>query len=470
MASPPPKQPSPPLVQPAGTAWHETRALGQLAWPIVVGQVGMVTMGLVDVAVCGHEGADILAAVGAGRIFSFGVVLFGLGALRGLEPLFAQAWGAGEHQQLPTALARCLAFAFAVSVPIALLHLLCGPALTLLQQPPEIIPAAHEYASIRAVGVPAAFGFSAMAVWLQGQGRVRAPMLVVMIGNVINLILDLILIRGVELGAGWSIPAFGASGCAWASNAVEFSWLLLLGWICRDALRDALRTPRRALWSASAWQTMCSLGLPVGVQTSLEVWAFNVTGLMVGMLGAAALGAHVIAMQIISFTFMVPFGIGAAASARVGNLVGAGHPWRRTGLIAVAMGTAWMAASALLLLVLGETVCRLFTTESKVLAVVLTLLPVAAVFQVADGVQAVAFGVLRGAGDTRVPAMMNVVAYWLVGLPVGWWVGLMVTKEPWGVWSGLVVGLVLVASLMMGRLWLVSGRQTLRVTSAAPPP
>ena len=120
---------------------------------------------------------------------------------------------------------------------------------------------------------------------------------------------------------------------------------------------------------------------------------------MVGTLGAAALGAHVIAMQIISFTFMVPFGIGAAASARVGNLVGAGHPWRKTGLIAVVLGT-WMVLSATSLLIFGEAICTLFTTETAVMAVVLTLLPVAAVFQVADGVQAVAFGVLHAVPAT----------------------------------------------------------------------
>jgi MATE family multidrug resistance protein len=134
------------------------------------------------------------------------------------------------------------------------------------------------------------------------------------------------------------------------------------------------------------------------------------------------------------------------------------------------MGAAWMGASAISMLVLGETFIGLFADDATVIALVMTLLPVAAVFQVADGVQAVAFGVLRGVGDTRVPALMNIVAYWVVGLPIGWWVGLHVTGTPGGVWTGLVVGLVVVAVLMLGRMWRVAGRPTQRVESTPPAP
>ena len=448
---------------PPGGLTDETRTLVGLAWPIVLGQVGLVTMGLVDVAVCGREGADVLAAVGAGRIFSFGILLFGFGALRGIEPIFAQAWGAGERDRMGAALAHCLAFALVLAVPLAALHGLAGPALSLLGQPPEIIPAAHDYTVVRAVGVPAALVFSGLTAWLQGQGRVRAPMVVVGVANVVNLVLDLLLIRGATFPGGVVLPAYGATGCAWASTAVEWLAAAVLLWLCSDGVRAALGTARSTVFAPAAWRRMAGLGLPVGVQTSLEVWAFNLAGLMVGTLGAAALGAHVIAMQLISLTFMVPFGIGAAASARVGNLVGAGHGWRRTGFIAVALGALWMGGSSVALLLLGEGVVGAFTDDGTVIAITLTLLPVAAVFQVADGIQAVAFGVLRGAGDTRVPALVNVLAYWVLGIPVGYVVGLQITGEPWGVWSGLAVGLTAVSALMIGRMWLVSGRTTRRV-------
>lgn len=450
-------------VSPPGPVLEEARTLGTLAWPIVLGQVGLVTMGLVDVAVCGHEGGDVLAAVGAGRIWSFGVLLFGFGALRGIEPIFAQAWGAGERDRMGSALAHCISFAFALSVPIIALHLVCGPALLALGQPPEIVPDAASYTAIRAVGVPAALVFSGLTAWLQGQGRVRAPMLVVLVGNVVNLVADLVLIRGADLPFGLSVPALGSDGCAWASTVVELLAALSLAWLCAPAVRQAVRVPLATIFSRSAWARMLRLGLPVGVQTSLEVWAFNVTGLIVGTLGAAALAGHVIAMQVISLTFMVPFGIGAAASARVGNLVGAGHRWGRTGLVAIAIGGGWMALSSAALLLMGDLVGRLFTDDPVVQAVVLTLLPVAAVFQVADGVQAVSFGVLRGAGDTQVPALVNVVAYWVVGVPVGWWVGTRVVQAPWGVWSGLAVGLSVVSVLMVLRVLAVSRRRVARV-------
>lgn len=448
---------------PPGSIADETRTLLHLAWPIVLGHVGLVTMGLVDVAVCGWVGADVLAAVGAGRIFAFGILLFGFGALRGVEPIFAQAWGAGERSAMGSALAHCLAFSLVLSVPLAALHFAAGPALRLLGQPTELIPDAQTYASIRAVGVPAAMVFTGLTSWLQGQGRVRAPMVVVAIGNVVNLGLDLLLVRGATLPGVLTVPAMGAAGCAWASTAVDLSFAVILMALCRDGMRAAWQTSWATLLDRAAWQRMLSLGLPVGLQTSLEVWAFNVTGLLVGTLGAAQLGAHVIAMQIISFTFMVPMGVGAAASARVGNLVGAGHRWRRPGFIAVAIGAGWMVLSASVLLLFGEAVVHAFTHDAAVVAITLTLLPVAAVFQVADGIQAVAFGVLRGAGDTRVPALVNVVAYWLLGIPVSYWVGLRLTREPWGVWCGLVVGLAVVSALMTARMWVVSGKHTVRV-------
>jgi len=450
-------------VDPAGGVLDEGRRLGRLAWPIVLGQVGLVMMGLVDVIVCGWEGERTLAAVGAGRIWAFGVLLFGFGALRGIEPIFAQAWGAGERSRMAVSLAQTAAFVLVLSVPVVALHLVCGPALTLLGQPPEVIPDAAAYCDARAVGVPFALAYTGLAAWLQGQGRVRAPMVVVWVGNVVNLLLDLLLVGGIDLAGGLSIPAYGAVGCAWATTVVELVGAAFLAALCAAEVKAAARIPLRVVFDRSALVRMTRLGLPVGVQTSLEVWAFNAAGLLVGTLGAASLAAHVIAMQIISLTFMVPFGVGGAASARVGNLVGAGQPWGTAGVAAVVIGAGWMLLSSVTLVVFGGPILGAFTSERAVLAVALTLLPVAALFQVADGVQAVAFGVLRGAGDTRVPALANVVAYWLVGIPCGWFWGIHRGEGAGGVWLGLAVGLVLVALLMLVRMKMVAARPVRRV-------
>ena len=450
-------------VPPVGGVVTEGRRLWALAWPIVLGQVGLVAMGLVDVLVCGWQGEQTLAAVGAGRIWAFGVLLFGFGALRGIEPIFAQAWGAGERDRMAESLAQTAAFVAVLSVPVVALHLVCGPALTLLGQPAEVIPEAASYSVSRAVGVPFALAYTGLAAWLQGQGRVRAPMVVVGVGNVVNLGLDLLLVGGAELPGGVSVPAYGAVGCGWASTLVEVLGVLLLASLCGPEVRSAVKVPLKRMFDRQALARMARLGLPVGAQTGLEVWAFNAAGLLVGTLGAASLAAHVVAMQIISLTFMLPFGVGGAASARVGNLVGAGHRWGATATAAVFIGAGWMVLSAAALLVSGKYVLGAFTDEVAVLAVATTLLPVAALFQVADGVQAVAFGVLRGAGDTRVPAFANVVAYWLVGVPCGWYWGLVRGGGAEGVWQGLALGLVVVSVLMVLRIRMVAARPVARV-------
>ena len=450
-------------IPPASGVWREAMRLGDLAWPIVLGQVGLVAMGLVDVVVCGWQGEQTLAAVGAGRIWAFGVLLFGFGALRGIEPIFAQAWGAGERSKMAVSLAQTGAFVLLLSVPVVALHLACGPALLWMGQPAEVIPEAAAYSAVRACGVPFSLAYVGLAAWLQGQGRVRAPMAVVGVGNVVNLVVDLLLVGGAELPGGLQIPAYGAVGCAWASTMVEAIGMVLLGGLCAAEVKAAAAVPLRTVFDGSALVRMARLGLPVGAQTGLEVWAFNAAGLLVGTLGTAPLAAHVIAMQIISFTFMVPFGVGGAASARVGNLVGSGQRWGTAGAAAVGIGAGWMVLSAVCLLAFGGPILGLFTDEEVVLGVAVTLLPVAALFQVADGVQAVAFGVLRGAGDTRVPALVNVVAYWVVGIPLGWWWGLQQAGGARGVWLGLAVGLVLVSLLMLARMRQVAARPIQRV-------
>lgn len=443
-------------VSPQGTFREETHRLLRLAWPIVVGQVGLVSMGLVDIAVSGRAGEQVLAAVGAGRIWSFGLVLFGFGAIRGLEPIYAQAHGAGNRTRLIGSLGQTLAFVLLLSVPIALAHLACGPVLTWMRQPPEIIPAAAEYCAIRALGVPGALGLSALTAWLQGQGRVREPMVAVLVGNVVNLVLDLLLVRGAQLPLGLTIPAMGAVGCAWATTGVEVVGFGLVAWACWDAFCESARMPIAAAFDRSAWRQMLRLGLPVGGQTALEVWAFNASGLMVGAFGAAALSAHVVAMQVISFTFMVPFGLGAAASARVGNLIGARQPWLRAGIVAIAASALFMSLSSLVLFFWGRGIARGFTDAEGVLAVVAVLLPVAAAFQVFDGVQATASGVLRGAGDTRFPSFVNAVAYWVVGLPISYVLSTSFDGGPAGVWSGLAIGLFIVSIILLARLIFLS--------------
>ena len=442
--------PPPARVPPVDAA--ELPRLVRLAWPVVVGQLGIVAMGAVDVAMVGALSKDALAAVGIGHIFSFGLLIPGLGLLSGLDPLFSQRWGAGDQKGLGRVLGQGLVLATWVAVPLTLLHLLAEPLLVALDQPPEVVPIATAYCRAVAVGVLPGLLYQALARFLQGQGEMKLPMHAVLVGNVVNVLANAALVFGVEVGGRTVVPALGAVGCGVATAGVRWAMFLSLVLLARDHLRTAAWPRLADAMSLAGQAALLRVGGPVGLQVALEVWAFNATGLMMGMLGSVPVAAHAVAMNLISITFMIPHGIGAAASTRVGNLIGAQLGWRRAAWLAVGAGVAWMALTSVLLALLPEPLARIYTREAEVVALAAALLPVAAAFQLFDGVQVVIFGVLRGAGDTRLPALVNLVGYWVCGLPLAYWLGVHHGWGPRWVWGGLVVGLAVVAVSLLVRL------------------
>lgn len=444
-----------------GPLGDEVRRLLVLAWPVVISQIGLMSMGVVDVVVSGRAGEQVLAAVGAGRNLSFAILLLGMGTLFGLDPLFSQAWGAGDRIGGLRTLGRGAVLATLLAIPVALAHFSAGAVLTALGQPVEIIPIAADYCSVRAIGVFPALMWVLLQRFLQGQGQMRIPMIAVAIGNVLNLGLDLVLVGGATLPGGFEVPAYGAIGVAWATTLVEACMALILVALTWKDIRDAARQGW-ALFESRAILSLLSSGLPVGFQVGLETWAFNLAGILVGTIGATALAAHSVVLTVASLTFMVPLGIGAAGSTRVGNLLGAGLRWQRPGGLAVGLSAAWMFGCGIVLTLLAEPIAQIFSEEAAVWMLTASLLPIAGAFQLFDGIQAATFGVLRGAGDIRLPAVANLIGYWLFGLPLGWWLS-QNGMGPHGVWVGLALGLAAVASLLLLRLRVVARQGGVRV-------
>jgi len=191
--------------------------------------------------------------------------------------------------------------------------------------------------------------------------------------------------------------------------------------------------------------------VPVGVQIALEAWAFSGAALLAGVIGTEALAAHTIVLNMAALSFMMPLGVGLAAVTRVGNLIGARRPddAQRAAWVALTLGAAVMTASAAVFLAFRHELPRLYTSDLAVAALAAGILPIAAAFQIFDGVQVVACGVLRGMGRTRPAAVFNGISYWLLGIPLGWWLGLRAGWGLAGVWWGLCIGLALVASLLV---------------------
>lgn len=436
----------------AGSISDELRRILTLAWPVVLGQIGSVTLGTVDAAMAGHLGEEVLAPVALGNVFSLGLVIVGMAALRGLDPIFSQAWGRGDHRAGRAALSQAILLSVLISLPLLAVHGAPGPLMRLLRQPEDAIVGASQYVWVVAPGVVPAMVFTALTQFLQGMGRMKAPMVAVAVGNVVNILLDWLLMYGP-----FGLPQLGPMGCGLATTAVRVAMLLALIWLCRDVWAQY-----RPTWSLArdlpGLRHMLVVGLPVGVQFALEVWAFNASSLMMGALGSTKMAAHAIALNLAALAFMLPFGMGAAAATRVGNLVGAGQPWLRSGWLAVGLGSGVMALTATLFLAFPAPLTSIFTTDPGVSAIVLVLLPFAAAFALFDGIQATTFGVLRGAGDTRFPAMINLVGYWCVGMPMGAWLAFWQGWEERGIWAGLVISLVAVSMMLLLRLWRVGKR------------
>jgi len=427
----------------------ETRSTLQLAVPIVLVQLGMMAMGVVDTVMVGRISASALAAVAIGNLYAFAGLVGGMGVLMALDPVVAQALGAGDREAAARGVQRGLILAALLSLPVALSFLPVRLLLTLLRQPPEVIPDAAGYVWASLPGIVPFLAFVVLRQSLQAMHR-TAPIVSAIVGaNVLNVVLNWMLIFG---HAGF--PALGAVGSAWATSASRLAMAAGLFVAARADLGPVLRPLRPGVLDRAPLLAMLRLGLPIAFQYQLEIGAFATIGLLMGYLGTREVAAHQIALNLASLTFMVPLGVSAAAAVRVGHAVGREDTVgaRRAAWAAIALGVLFMGSMAVALISVPRLLTRAYTSEPSVAAVAAVLIPIAGFFQVFDGLQVVSAGILRGLGDTRAPMIINVLGFWLVGMPVSLALAFHLQAGPAGLWWGLVAGLAAVALLLLGRV------------------
>jgi len=309
---------------------------------------------------------------------------------------------------------------------------------------------AAEYVAWRVPQLMGFLLFMGARSYLQSNGRATAIVVSMLLANLANLGLDILLV----FGAG-PIPPLGIAGASIATTVC--SWLQL--GVLALVLGRAPEGSSRKLDLAVIKQAL-ALGIPIGLQMLAEVGVFVLAGIFAGRLGRTSVAAHQIAITWASFSFCFSVGIGSAAATRVGWAIGAGEATaaRRSGLVAIAAGTAWMTASALVFLLVPRLLARAMTPDPAVIDVAVALLGVAAVFQISDGLQAVGSGALRGTGDTRFSFLANVVGHWLVGAPVALYCGIHLQLGVVGLWWGLSAGLTAVAIALVVRFFLLTRR------------
>ena len=434
-----------------GVLRRELRPTLRLAAPIVMAELGWIAMGLVDIAMVGRLGPAAIGAVGVGSVLCFAVVVFGIGMLLGLDTLVARAHGRGRPQECRRWLVQGAGLAVLLALPLTLVAAVVAATLDWWGLDPTIERLAAPYFSIVLLSVLPLLLYTAFRRYLQAIGLATRVTAALVTANAINAGANWVLIFG-HLG----LPALGVDGAAWATciSRAYLAAFLAAAILRHDRRRPAGRWPRLRL-ERRRLRRLVALGLPAAGQMTLEFGVFAVVTALAGRLDAATLAAHQIVLNVASATFMVPLGVGAAGAVRVGYSVGRRDPSgvRRAGWAALALGGGFMGGAALFFVLAPHPILRLFTTDPAVTRAGVTLLLVAAFFQLFDGLQTVATGVLRGLGDTRTPMFCNLAGHWLVGLPAGYWLCFVAGWGIAGLWVGLSIGLTLVGAALVAVWW-----------------
>lgn len=432
----------------------ELRALGRLAAPLVLQQIGLQLMGAVDLALVGRYDATALASVGVANALIFAISCVGMGIVMGLDAVVPRALGAGDRARARRAARDGVRLAVSVGAGLTLLVALAPALLPVVGIDAGVTQEATVFVWARAFGVIPFLVQVALRSYLSAHDRTGALVVAVIVGNVVNLVADYVFIFGddglTRLGLpGLGIPACGVLGAAVATSAVQFASLAIYAVAVRRLHRDLPVAPA----TTPVTRDILRLGVPIGLQTLAEVGVFALTGLLATMISPQAGGAHNVALTLASFTFSLAMGVGGATAVRVGLAVGAGdlRRARRAGLLGLGLGTTIMTCTALVFLFTPTPLIALFTDDADVAAAAVPLLRIAAVFQLSDGLQAVATGALRGAGDSRAALVANLIGHYGLGLGVSLTLAFAVGLGAAGLWWGLSAGLTLTAIVLVAR-------------------
>ncbi len=438
----------------------DLREMARIAAPIVLINVGLQGMGVADTLMVGRLGGAAIAAVGLGNFYVYNISALGMGLLLALDPVVAQAVGAGDRRAVALGVQRGVVLATIVSVVVMLLLVPGEFVMSALNQPDEVIVPTAQYVRRRLLGILPFMYFVVMRQTLQAMGPVRPLVVAVLLANVVNIAANWVFIFG-KLG----MPALGVKGAGIATAVSGWFMGAMLAYLAWPLIKPALVPWSRQAFNRVALGRTAWIGVPIGVMWFFESFAFGVTAVLMGWMSTASLAGHEIALNMAALTFMVPLGIGSAAAAVVGRAIGRGdmETARRDAAAAIACGVAFMSLSAAVFIAFPHTLAGFYTTETATFMVAVGLIPLAGVFQIFDGAQAVTNGVLRATGDTRIPAILHMVAFWGVGMPLGLYLGFKTGLRERGLWWGLVAGLAAAAILQTMRAYIRLSRDIARV-------
>lgn len=449
------------MAPPDSDSRGELVATLRLAIPIALAQFGFIALTLVDTAVVGRTSTTALAGAAIGRSLVFAVSSIGMGIASAIEPLASQAYAANEPDRAWQSLRRTLITLFCAWPLLVMTAFGATAMLPWLGVDAPTLAAARD----NLVGqVPVLFLFPAFIAaksFLQAEGHTRSVVEAALLANLVNWIACNLLVRGDEALRDWGLSPLGLRphGTLGAGFAASIAAAVMFGWLLRPCFR------RRVIGTTPppSYLRIVTLGVPMGLQLLAEIGVFSLVSFLAAKFGTTSVAAHQIALGLASFSFMGALGVSGATAVRVGRAIGLGQSPRRAGMIGIATGGAVMTVSIFVFTLAPRWLVQRFTTDPEVLRLGVPLMAIAAMFQFFDGMQVVAGGALRGAGDVRFAFFANLFCHWCIGLPISIWLGFYAGWQIRGFWVGLCSGLIAVALTMTARFFSVTSRPIVRV-------
>jgi len=450
----------------------EIKTLWRLSWPMLVGQLATVGMGVADVAMTGHVSAAELAAVSLGTSVWSIILVTVMGVMMAVNSVVSHEMGAGRYDRISHTVRESLWMGAIVGIAGCIAANACALLFDHIGLEQAVAERAKTFLHIISLGMPAFACYRALYGYTTSINQTKPIMVIALLGLAYNVVLNWILVFGK-----FGMPQMGALGCA--VSTASGVWLMLAAIVLWIKYSSAYRLTYPFIrWEGPNWPeigAMLRLGLPIGVTHFAEVSAFGVVSLLVARFGVVQVSAHQIALNFVSLVFMVPLSFGIGALTRVGQAMGEGNPVRArfVAWVGTGMCIAFGLVSAIFIALFRWQIAAMYTSDTAVQATCAMLLLFAALFQLSDSTQVAAASCMRGYQVTRSPMVIQMIAFWGVALPMGWILGLAPEWFPWspalpmqatGFWIGLVLGLTVAAVLLA---WSLNNLSKLRVREAA---
>ncbi|MFD2201896.1 MATE family efflux transporter [Shivajiella indica] len=428
-----------------------------LAFPVMLSQLGQVLVGVADSMMVGRLGAEPLAAASLANSIFFVVLMFGIGVSMAITPLVAMADGKNNPKRISRLFNHGFIINMASGTMLFLLIVLSSPLLYHLNQPEEVVVLSIPYLAIITFSLLPFMLFQTFKQFAEGLSQTKQAMYITLVCNGINVFLNWVMIYG-NLG----FPALGLNGAGWATL---ISRVLMGVFMLYYIIKSKRYIPYNISFKVKSLSfplvtKMLKIGVPTGFQFIFEVGAFSSAAIMMGWIGVTALAAHQIAINLASISYMMASGLSTAAMIRVGNQLGKNDikTLREAGFTAFTMVAIFMSVTALIFIIFREFLPSLYIDDLDVIKLSATLLVIAGLFQLSDGIQVVGLGALRGMADVRIPTIVTLIAYWIIGLPLGYVFGFVFGMNEVGIWYGLLIGLTVTGAMLLFRFHTLSAK------------